>query len=248
VKDAVDCRWFEEQLDAGIARDLTDEAVARLWDHAAACPPCRALLGLRTHVPGPSLAELEGRVPDAWVDEMEPSVRRALAQPTAPEGHPRSLKVPLLAAALVALLLSTGISRRELSRSRERANALAVQLLDQQRRLVQLENPSATSMSRVPRFSPRESWLRTIEDRPAVTVEELREWLAQLPDDFTLLGPQRTRELGGARWVPAPWREAFEALPDDAGATAADLRNVLDRIGLPEGASVPTRRLLDLLG
>jgi CTP:molybdopterin cytidylyltransferase MocA len=156
--------------------------------------------------------------------------------------------VPLLAAAVVALLLSTGISLRELGRSRERADALAVQLLDQQRRLVQLETSSATSVSRIPPFSSREAWLRTIEDRPRVTVEELRELLAQLPDDFALLGPQRTRELGGARWVPSPWREAFEALPDDAGATAADLRNVLDRIGIPEGASVPTRRLLDLLG
>ena len=253
MRDAVDCGVFEDQLDAGLAEELPVETAGRLWAHAAACSPCRALLGLRSLVPGPSLANLEARVPDEWIDEMEPAVRRALVRPPtsarrSDAGRPRGSKVPLLVAAVVALLISTGLAVLELDRSRERGDALAAQLLDQQRRIAQLETSSTLVAASGPSSSSRESWLQVLGDRPSLTVAELRDLLEQFPDDVALLGPARTRALAGSRWVPSPWREAFETLPSDAGATAGDLRNALDLIGLPEDATVPTRRLLDLLG
>jgi hypothetical protein len=253
--DAVDCRVFEDQLDLADAGSLPDDASALLHAHAAVCPSCATLLRLRAHLPGPSLADLEARVPEAWVDGMVPAVQRALearerqgGEAVGPTGRRRGFALPLLVAAVVALLLSTGLALVALDRSRDRAEVLAAQLLDQERRLAAFEAPSTPGAIPAARLTSRESWLRELESTEVLTVSDLKALLEQLPGDMALMGPRRTRELARSRWVPSPWREAFRALPDDGGATAADLLDTLDRIGLPLDAVVPTRRLLDLLG
>ncbi|MBT8402776.1 MAG: hypothetical protein KJP18_02890 [Gemmatimonadetes bacterium] len=255
MTDSVDCRIFEDQLDVAAVGDIPDDAMALLRAHAAVCAPCRALLSLRAHLPGPSLEELEAQVPDAWVTEMEGAVLRAIAPAAAGTGEtaPRSrwsrrVWVPALAAAALASLFFTGLTVRALGHSRARADALASQLLDQQRRLADLGAPFGGASPTGSRFSMRESLLRALGRQDVVTVSDLRELLDRLPDDATVLAPGQTQVIGQSRWVPSPWREAFQTLPQDTGATAGDLRNALDRLDLPGDAAVSAHRLLDLLG
>jgi hypothetical protein len=62
------------------------------------------------------------------------------------------------------------------------------------------------------------------------------------------MSASRTSELAGARMVPSRWRAALAGLDTGESVTAGDLLAVLDRLGLPSAARVPTARLLDLLG
>ena len=221
MTDSVDCRIFEDQLDVAAVGDIPDDAMALLRAHAAVCAPCRALLSLRAHLPGPTLEELEARVPDAWVTGMEGAVRQAIASaaPGIAETASRSrrsrrLWVPALAAAALASLFFAGLTVRALERSEARVDALATQLLDQQRRLADLEAPFGGASPTASRFSTRESLLQALGRQDLVTVSDLRQLLDRLPADATVLAPGRTQVIARSRWVPSPWREAFQSLPD----------------------------------
>jgi hypothetical protein len=153
MKD-VDCRVFEDQLDALMAGTLPKEGIGQLQLHAQDCPDCSMLLRVKEHLSLPTLKELEKAVPKGFLDSILPRVARELeASPsrgsqesmTIPEsrressqttdrrnrrgsGDPRLWKawlVPTLAAASAVLLFSTGFLYSELRRVKATGSQLA---------------------------------------------------------------------------------------------------------------------------
>ena len=72
----VDCRVFEDQLDALVEGQLPPEGVRQMRRHAESCPDCAMQLKVQEHLALPSLEELEERVPDEMVASMWDRVRR----------------------------------------------------------------------------------------------------------------------------------------------------------------------------
>jgi hypothetical protein len=198
-----------------------------------------------------SLKALEDQVPDQWVSSMWDDVQGALGARPRPGRPRRRWAMPLLAAAVVALLMVNGLTLRALRRAEARSAVLTEQLLDQQRRLVGIEAAAAPRSGRAERrvasLGAREAWLRALEGRGDLTVSDLRVLLRELPAGTTVVSASRSSALAGARFMPAAWREAFAGLDATAGVTAEELLGVLDALNLPGGASVPTARLIELL-
>ncbi|MEQ9569681.1 MAG: zf-HC2 domain-containing protein [Longimicrobiales bacterium] len=246
MTERIECRVFEERLDALARGTLPPDLAVELRAHAAGCAACRGLAALGDHLAGPDLATLESRVPDAWIDGMWDSVQTALADEAPLRTSRRSLRVPLLAAAVVALLVATGWSITAWSRAERRSTALASELADQRIRLAELEArlddavaPGAATAAG--------GWLRSLDGADELTLDGLRAALADLPPGTPLLSAAKARALASSRWMPGPWRASLEHLPVDEPVTAADLLNALDELDLPGGMPVPADRLLDLL-
>lgn len=67
---SVDCRVFQDQLDAMVEGTLPLEGMRQMRLHAEGCPECAMELRVKEHLALPSLAELEKRVPDEMVTSM----------------------------------------------------------------------------------------------------------------------------------------------------------------------------------
>ncbi|HKJ03089.1 MAG TPA: zf-HC2 domain-containing protein [Longimicrobiales bacterium] len=246
--DRVDCTVFEDQLDSLVRGELPESGVAQLRAHAARCPECATQLRMREHLVTPSLADLEAQVPDAWVTSMWNDVQAAVAVPGAAVRRRNRWAVPLLAAALVALLFANGLALRALARAENRAEDLASQLLDQQRRLVSLQGERESGLPGVlAGFAGRGSALRALEDRTDLTVAELRALLQELPAQTPLIGAARTRQLARSPFVPSVWRDAMSRLDTGGEVTAGALLTVLDDLDIPGDATVPAARIFELL-
>jgi hypothetical protein len=252
VTDPIDCRFFEDQLDALVRGELPDHGRVALRAHAGACAACASLLRVQEHVHGPRLAALEAQVPEAWVASMWDDVQGALASPRERRamGMRRGVRwaVPVLAAATVALLLASGLAFRALRRAEAREIVLSEQILDQQRRLAELEGPTVERAGAGAGLAASDAWVRSLRARREVTVAELRAALRALPADTRLISSSRAGVLDAAPFVPGVWREAFARLDATRrDVTAEDLLDLLDELDLAAGTSVPTARLLDLL-
>jgi len=165
----VDCQAFQDQLDALVKGTLPEEAHRYLLVHAEGCPSCAMQLRVQEHLTGPSLEELEARVPDTLAAGMWGRVTESLGgeggvewsgdrRSVSPEGGSRGSApgaggsgsrwrrlgvhgwlVPTLAAASLLLLFATGFLYLELNRLRDREASLAQQVEEQQRWLADLE-------------------------------------------------------------------------------------------------------------
>jgi len=242
--ERVDCRVFEDQLDALVRRELPDEAMAQLVGHSGECRDCAALLRMQEHLVSASLTDLEARVPDAWVASMHADVRRALDVRRGRSRARFGWAVPLLAAASVALLVANGMTLRALGRAQLREQDLVGQVLDQQRRLVTAEVAApAGALSGV----AVRAYFRALEPGRDLTVAELRALLREVPAGTPVISASRASALAKSRFLPAAWSEALSRLDGRGEVTAADLLSVLDGLGLSDGTNVPTARLLELL-
>lgn len=251
--DRVDCTVFQDQLDTLERGPLPEAALAPFREHAATCPECAALLRMREELATPSLGELEAMVPEAWVSSMYGEVRREL-EGREPErrgsgrASARRWLVPTLAAATVTLLLANGLALRALRRAEARTDSLVEQVLDQQRRLVSLEDPTQERRGMVTAYAARSGPVRSLEGRPDLTVGDLRAALQGVPGGTVVLSRTQASQLVRSRALPGPWRDAlrpFEA--GDEGVTARTLLGVLDDLKLPDGTPVPAARLFELL-
>lgn len=246
--DRVDCAVFEDQLDSLLRGELPETGVTHLRGHASVCADCATLLRMREYLVKPSLAELEGMVPDAYVDSMWSGVQGALGVRPAVVRRRVGRVVPLLAAATVALLLANGLALRELSRVERRAQDLTEQVLDQQRRLVDAQVAGAPGLRGAQvGLGARSGALRALEERTDLTVGDLRVLLAGLPADAPVIGAVRARELTRSRFVPAVWRDAMARLETGGEVTAGALLKVLDGMDLAGDVPVPAARLFELL-
>jgi hypothetical protein len=262
MKESVDCQVFSDQLERFLKGSLPDEALLLLREHADACPTCATQLQVKGHLARPSLEELETQVPDPMVDAMYGQVRSALDEPAIPVGAdahplgssttalhgPRSFAlpwVPLLAAASVALLLSTGVLGIQLRRTQLREARLAMQLDAQRARVTGL----LATASRTSGPAAGASWLRFVPAQETITIAELVELLDRVPADRVILSEAR---VGLLRSRPTTrtgriMDGLLQEIPSDDGIRAGDLLRALDRARIRRDLTVRTADLVELL-
>jgi hypothetical protein len=261
VKKKIDCQVFEDQLGALVNGDLPADGVEQLRLHSESCPDCAMQLKVHEHLAAPSLEELEARVPSSLVASVWPRVEGTLegrtrtARPT-PEtaSRRRSLfsawQVPVMAAAILILLLGSGFLFAELRKVQARERVLAEQILDQREWLAELElRTSLDDVSRTASLTGRTNWIRALSREERITVRELREMLRSLPGNPTLLSATEVRALQRrtGRWTPMPWGEALRGFQGETGIRAQDLLAALETMDLHPEINLPTARIVDLL-
>lgn len=249
----VECRVFQDQLDALVAGTLRGPAVAHLRAHAAACSECAGILAVHEHLAGPSLEALEARVPEEVMAGFPDRVMDAVRADRAPAsevaaGPFRSRLVPWLAAASVALLASTGFLGAEVMRLREAAGVLALEV---EARRAQVEGLRVAG----PRDAQGSGALRTgilaggVVRGGTVTVADVVELLRGLPADRVVLREDQVRALLRRPGVlgRAEFRTLAGRIPPDGGVTAGDLVAALTEAGIDPEAELDAGRLMDLL-
>jgi hypothetical protein len=271
MKD-LDCRVFEDQLDALVGGGLPDEGLRQLRLHAESCAECSLLLRTQEHLAAPSLAELEKAVPRELLASVWPGVAAETGLSEAPvpisgkllSRWLRTLQapwmLPALAAASLVLLLATGFLVAELTATRARANRLAdeVQVLDLWR--TEMEN-GRDLLERTARLgdagrSRRRALDFALYGGDRVSVQTLIHLLDALPRDKILFDASRLgrdRRLSGR---PSPdTMELLDLLdsvvPDlwSLGAvTAGDLAGWLAASDLPGSLVLPKSPLKELFG
>lgn len=193
----------------------------------------------------PSLASLEASVPDEWAESMWGAVESRIA-PRRPAIHP--WLVPSLAAASVALLATSLLSIGALRATQEREATLLDDLRRQEVQIAALAAaPAPAPVGRMRNAAIRAGWVRSLEGRRSVPVDEFVRILADLPPRTILLDEARARAIVETRIVPQAWRRALDGLLTDGPLRAEDLLAALRRMDLPPGTTVPAARLLDLL-
>ena len=88
MKKDVDCQVFEDQLDALVRAELPAEGMRQLRVHAGMCADCAMALKVQEHLLGPSLEELEARVPEELLGTVWPGVRRDIDSRAGQGEHP----------------------------------------------------------------------------------------------------------------------------------------------------------------
>lgn len=262
----MDCQIFQDQLDSLEGGTLSEEGLRQLRLHAASCPECAMSLRIVEHLISPSLEELEARVPDELLASLwtgvsaETSDSGATRSPSRRRGgRSRGWLVPTLAAASVALFLSTGF----LFVRWRGAESMGARLASE---VAELRRETAGSGAR-PEWVQRTAQLagsrrtqaRALDfallGQDTVTVQALLDLLEQLPPDLVLFETSRVEGLLGAPVRPPPeLREilvgmagAISTLEEDRGVRVGDLERWLAASGLPRNLSVPKAVLLDLL-
>jgi hypothetical protein len=262
MKESVDCQVFSDQLERLLDGTLPNEALGLLRQHADACPTCATQLRVKSHLARPTLAELESRVPDPMVETMYRQVRAALDEPATPVGAdphplgsgtaalhgPRSFArpwVPLLAAASVALLLSTGVLGIQLRRAKLQEARMAVQLDVQRARVTGL----LTAGGRATGATGGASWLRFVPAQETITIAELVELLDRVPADRVILSETRVGLLRSRPTTRAGriMDGLLQEISSDDGIRAGDLLRALDRARIRRDLTVRTADLVELL-
>jgi hypothetical protein len=272
VKKGVDCRVFEDQLEALVEGGLPEEGLRQLRLHAESCAECSLLLRTQEHLAAPSLAELEKAVPldllaSVWPrveKETSPSrVSGAVSREILP-GWLRPMQgrwmIPALAAASLVLLLSTGFLVTELTATRARANRMAeqIQVLD----LWRTEMANGRNLLERTALLGDESRSRSrrraldfaLYGGDRVSVQTLVQLLEALPRDEVLFDARR---LNGARRLSGrPSPDTMELLdlldsvvpePGSLGeVTAGDLARWLAASDLPGSLVLPKSPLKEL--
>ncbi|UCC25550.1 MAG: hypothetical protein JSU98_00370 [Gemmatimonadales bacterium] len=262
MMDSVDCRVFEDQLERLVDGTLADVARDLLEAHGEACTTCGRQLELKRHLAGPSLAELEARVPLHVVDGMYGRVRDALgadASASAREAQPQSvrpgrpaglrgwssLRVPLLAAASLILLVATGALGLQLREARLREARLELDLEAQRARVAGLRTLAGGSRG----ASSAPSWLRLLSQQETITVAELVELLDRVPSDRVIVSEARFRLLKSrpssrmSRMVDG----LLDRVPAGEALRATDLLQAIDEASVRRDLTLPTAELVDLL-
>ncbi len=241
MKD-IDCRVFEDQLDALIAGRLPEEGIQQLQRHAQDCPDCSMLLRVKEHLSLPSLEELEAAVPTGLLESILPGVEGELeASPTKPTGifldpmesaqtriRPRERRpsdrqpwrawlVPTLAAASVALLFSTGFLFSELRRMEATGSQLAEEVGTLRTEMAAL-TVRTEEVERTAELAGRNSYQARALDflttgPESLTLGDLIEVLESLSDDEVLLEASQVRRYRRLHTiVPRETREIGEIL------------------------------------
>lgn len=253
----VDCAVFEDQLDALVKGSLSHEARRLLVLHAGGCPACDMQLRVQRHLAGVSLGELEARVPEAVLAGMWDRVAGELKRgPAGRRG--RGWLVPILAAASLLLLFSSGFLYSELGRAQHREAILSQQVEEQQRWLAELEvSPTADPVARTAALAGRNPWLRALSRQESITVEDLRGLLERMPGDRTVMTEGQLDAALRSRFPLSPsfLGEVLARMDrgrpgrngGGGGVRAGELLQALDGMDLSPDRSVPTSELMDLL-
>jgi hypothetical protein len=190
-----DCERYQDLLAGDAAMDAPERE--RLERHADSCAECAAVRRLHVKLDAALSSATEADVPDQLVNGMWPRVRAAqdAARATSPTraaatgrwrwfaglgGSRPAWGVPVMAAAILALLLVTGWLARESARLRAHERVLL-------ERLEQVERSASTS-SRLAAARPSTgivpAWGAPVDE---LTAARARELLARLPAETLLL-------------------------------------------------------------
>jgi len=248
VTKDVDCRVFEDQLDALVARRLPEEGLRQLRLHARTCPDCAMLLRVQEHLAQPGLEDLEAAVPEEMVTSMWPTVEAAVGRGARPgaavarepaeragqgasESPVRPLTggrwlMPALAAASVVLLLSTGFLAAELRSTRNQVRHMAEQA-DRLSVWVAAVGNGANLVERTAKLGEGRSGHRralslAFLGQDDIRLEALVSLLRNLPEDEVLFRTSQLRSLARTPAPPSPeLREFLSLLERAAGEMGA---------------------------
>lgn len=266
----VDCRVFEDQLDALMAGTLPDEGSRQLQVHALSCPDCAMLLKIREHLALPSLAELEAAVPEDLLDSVWPGVKSATGPSivrTAQrlrKGEPQDrqhfpLAMPLLAAASLILLFSTGLLFAELKRTQALGFRMAEQVAELEIEMAELDIRTEWVERTAELGGASRARARALEyalaGEESITVSDLAELLRQFPQDRVLFTSSQLAELLATPVRPpeelqdliGALARALAAWEERRDVRAGDLASWLATSGLPPDRVIPKSPLLALL-
>jgi hypothetical protein len=267
----VDCLIFEDQLDALVEGGLPDEGLKQLRIHALSCPDCSMLLKVKEHLALPSLEKLEEAVPVELMDTIWPRVegelrgKDGIVESLRPVGigAPSTLRVPWLvpslAAASVALLLSTGFLFNALRSTAARGEQLATQITELQQDFDELDARTEW-VERTANLAGRgRNRARALSfqfaGQESISVKALVELLQRYPPETILLDASQMRSLiGTTRQPPQELKELLTLLSDALSYRPApravrvgDLAEWLTAADLPDDLALPKASLIELL-
>jgi hypothetical protein len=256
VKKAIDCDVFQDQLDALDEGTLPDEGMEQLRLHAASCPECATLLEIHEHTAAPSRAGLEAAVPQDLLASMWPRVRAAtherqvVSDRDSRRGRGPGWLVPAMAAATILLALGVGALFTQLRQLQGREQALAQQVVEQQRWLAELDvRMSSNAVVRTAGLAGRTTWERALARRQNVSITELSDMLRRVPASATVLSASQLQTVigGGPSWAHAAWSDALSTVDGGDGIQAGELLQLLQALPVDPERTMPTARILGLL-
>lgn len=269
MKKNMDCQVFEDQLDTLVDGHLPEEGARQLQLHALSCPDCAMLLRVQEHVKLPPLEELEAEVPDHLLASLWPNVAAATSLPTPDVSAetspiPKSLRrtpwmIPTLAAASVALLLSTGFLFSQLRKSEGRVQQLSQQVGEYQQWLALQDGGSDLVHRTAELAGGRRNRARALDHALAgkenITIGTLIDLLERYPESMVLfdtsqiegLSRRTSRPHPELRGILAVLGDAFDTLGDSEGVRVGEFTEWLASSRLPMDMALPKSPLMDLL-
>jgi len=197
----------------------------------------------------PPADELEAAVPDPHVTGMWRAVRKGRPARRG-GGERRRWLVPALAAASVALAVVAAGLAAERGKILERQAELEGRLADRERRLAALESAARPEGPPAIVLLGAPDWARELSRRETVSLGRIRELLAAVSPETTLLGTSELEAIAAARPLSFPGAAAW---PDVAGTVdladglqAGELLDALASLDLGDATSISTARLMEI--
>ncbi len=254
MNKGIDCQVFEDQLEGFSRGTLSEEGMDQLRLHARSCLDCAMQLKVHRHLAVPSLEDLEGEVPDAWVDSMWPQVQAEIARQGSRGDRVLRMRrvsgwfIPATAAAAVLLLLSVALLYQEMQQLRARERTLVQQVADQERWLAELDlRTTPNALARTAGLGASRSWQRMLARTDNVTISELTAALSGVQAGTMVLDAVEAERL--IRRVPflraTAWSSALEEIAVEDGLQADEALRLLEALALAPERSVRTSRLLE---
>jgi len=208
-----------------------------------------ALERMRELLEVPTQAELEAAVPDLHAAGMWAAVREAR-----PGGRHRRARrrwlVPALAAASVAFAVLSGGLAFERGNILQRQAELEGRLAGQETRLAALETAARGGWSSAIALAGAPDWARELARRETVPLGRIRDLLAAVPRETTLLGPSELQAIATARQGPFPgaagWPDVASTVDLADGLQAGELLDALASLDLGDGTPIPTARVMEI--
>jgi hypothetical protein len=157
--------------------------------------------------------------------------------------------VPTLAAAAVALLVSTGFLYWQTTRLRAQATALSRQVEDQRHWMAELELAGSDPIARTAALAGRSPWNRALSRQDKISVASLRSLLERAPRDRVILSRNQVEAVLRNRisLFPPILKDVLSRIESGDGVTVDELLEALDGLGINPETTVPTAELVALL-
>jgi len=255
VNKGIDCDVFQDQLDALKAGSLSDEGMAQLRLHSDSCSECAMSLRVHEHLTASTSADLEMAVPDGFADSIWPGVEAELAvrRSQRPDRRwdlrGRAWLLPVMAAAMLALAVASGLVFTELTRVKARERVLAQTVAEQQRWLAELEERTSANTNVLAAGLASRGWARALTRREEMSIAELGELLRRVPARATVLTTAQAETLMGvvSLWAPPGWKQAISEIEVGDGVRAGELVEILESLDVDREMTLRTSRILGLI-
>jgi hypothetical protein len=219
-----------EELEAA----MPEELVASMWPKVEAGVRAQAKsgpLGVSVDVSAGTSGQIGGRRRSRRIETRETFAEETTGLRRIP------WLVPILAAAAIVLLISTGFLFTELRRTKARGVELAEQIGEMERGFAGL-NERTAAVERTAGLAGRNRWVRALSmdlgRRESVSIEWVRQRVGRLPPDTPLFTSSEVEALlgGVTSWgFPGFRSEVYDRTGTD-GLSAQELLSVFDSLNL----------------